>query len=78
MKKLIDNSSDIEYVEMTHCWLPIAPNDAIGVEYASAGLSWKGAITNVGIELKPSIPCKLKARRFVRDGIKTSVTGGVI
>ena len=78
LKKLVDNSSDIEYVTMAHAWLPVMPNDAVGIEYRAAGLSWRGAVTNLSIDLECGVPCQLTARRFVRTGIKTETKGGVL
>lgn len=77
LQKLIDKSSEIEKVEMTHCWLPINTNDAIGIDYRMADIEWKGAVTNAKIELAVSIPCQLSLRNFVRRNLKTSIEGGV-
>lgn len=75
-RRLIDNSADIEYVEVSHPWVPIAPNDAIAAEYVSAGLSWRGAITNMRFELTGAFLCATKARRFVRTAFETVTEGG--
>lgn len=77
LQRLVDKSSEIEKVEMTHCWLPINTNDAIGIDYRMAGINWKGAITNAKIDLSVSIPCQLSLRNFVRRNLKTSIEGGV-
>ena len=76
LQQLIDNSSEIEKVEMGIAWLPIDPNDAIEVDYRMAGILWRGAITNVQIDLETSIPCQLSLRNFVRRDLKTLVEGG--
>lgn len=78
LKKLIQNSAEIEKVTMTHCWLPIAPNDSVLVDYRLAGIKWRGAVTNAQIELTPAMPCVLSLRNFVRTGIKTTVEGGAL
>ncbi len=77
LQRLVDKSSEIEKVEMTHCWLPINTNDAIGIDYRMAEIEWKGAVTNAKIELAVSIPCQLSLRNFVRRNLKTSIEGGV-
>lgn len=77
LQRLVDKSSEIEKVEMTHCWLPINTNDAIGIDYRMADIGWKGAVTNAKIELAVSIPCQLSLRNFVRRNLKTSIEGGV-
>lgn len=77
LQRLVDKSSEIEKVEMTHCWLPINTNDAIGIDYRMADIEWKGAVTNAKIELAVSIPCQLSLRNFVRRNLKTSIEGGV-
>lgn len=76
LQKLIDNSSEIEKVEMGCAWLPIEPNDAIEIDYRMAGIAWRGIITNVKISLETSIPCQLSLRNFVRRELKTSTEGG--
>lgn len=78
LKKLIDNSVDVEKITMTICWLPICPNDAIEVEYRAAGLSWTGSVTNVHVDLTPSVPCQLSARTFIRKDLMTTVEGGAL
>lgn len=76
--RLVDNSSEIEYVCFTHAWLPLIPNDAIKINYENLDLLWAGAITNLKITLIPSIPCQLTARRFIRSTIETQTEGGVL
>lgn len=78
LAKLIENSSDIEYVTLKHAWIPILVNNAIGVTYREAGLDWKGAITNLKVDLKPSVPCELKARRYVRSSLVTRTEGSAL
>lgn len=78
LAKLIDNSAEIEYVDFSHAWVPLSPNDSIGIDYVDAGIKWSGAITNLRIELTESIPCQNMSRRFVRTDFKTETEGGVI
>lgn len=75
-QKLIDNSTEIDYVDIGCPYLPLSPNLAISVKYA--GLDWKGAITNYSIDLGDETQCKIKARRFVRTAMKTETEGEVL
>lgn len=76
LARLIENTAGIEYVEFQHPYVPIAPNDAVSIDYSRPGISWVGAVTNMQISLEVSMPCKTKARRFVRKGFVTETTGG--
>lgn len=76
--KLVDNSSDIEYVTISHAWVPIIPNDAVSIEYREAGVSWSGAVTNMKINLKTAVPCQMEARSFVKGAIETETEGGIL
>lgn len=69
-RKLLDKSSDIEYVEGKCQYIDgLAPNNAMEIDYARADLEWKGALTNVSVELSNAMPVEFKARRFVRTGL---------
>ncbi|MFR3876790.1 MAG: hypothetical protein ACLTYW_00045 [Collinsella sp.] len=74
--KLVDNSSSIEYVEWGHPWVPLLPNDAVGIDYLTAGLNWRGAITEQEIEVGGHCAVTGKARRFIRSGFVTETEGG--
>lgn len=75
--KLVDNSAQVEYVKLKHPWVPIAPNDAVGVRYSAAGLEWRGSVTNMRTDLSADAMCETSARRFVRTSFKTKTEGGV-
>lgn len=76
-KKLINNTSEIEKVGMTHAFLPsIRPNDAIEIQYAD--MTWKGNVTNMDIDLETSIPCQTKIRRFVPNSLVIETDGEAI
>lgn len=78
-QKLIDKSSDIEHVEGRCQYVEgLAPNNAIGIDYARADLEWRGAITNVNLKLDKSMPADFKARRFVRTGLLVEVSSSAI
>lgn len=78
-QRLIDKSSDIEYVEGRCQYVEgLQPNDALGIDYARAGLEWSGALTNVSIKLTKAMPADFKARRFVRTGLLIEVDGAAL
>ena len=54
----------------------IVPNSAIAIEYS--GMSWRGNVTNMGITLSPSTPCKTQLRRFVSNNLEITTDGGVL
>ena len=75
-KKLLDNSNEIERVSLSHPYIPISPNDSIGIDYA--GKSWSGNVTNMEIRLEPSTRCDTEIRRFVTNDITVSTGGAVL
>jgi hypothetical protein len=75
-KKLVDNSSSIEYVEWGFPWVPLWPNDAISISYLTARLDWHGAVTEMKVEVGGHCSVTGKARRFVRKGFVTREDGG--
>lgn len=78
-QKLIDKSSDIEYVEGRCQYVEdLQPNNPLGIDYARAGIEWSGAITNVNLKLDASMPADFKARRFVRTGLLIEVSGSAM
>lgn len=78
-QKLVDKSSDIEHVEgMCQYVEGLAPNNAIGIDYARADLEWGGALTNVSIKLEKTMPADFKARRFLRTGLQIEVDGSAL
>lgn len=74
--KLLDNSSAIEYVEWGFPWLPLQPNDSIEIDYLTAGLNWRGALTSMEVSVGGHCSVTGKARRFVRSGFETIEEGG--
>lgn len=77
-KTLSDNSGIIEYTTLEHAWVPVTRNTAVALEYATAGLSKAGSVSNQSISLKPSCPTKSKIRRFVHASLVTKVEGGIL
>lgn len=75
-QKLVDNSSAIEYVEWGFPWVPLWPNDAVRIGYLTAGLDWRGAMTEMSVDVGAHAAVTAKARRFVRGGFVTTEEGG--
>lgn len=76
-QKLINQSSEIEKVTLTHAYLKnLQPNDAIGIDYS--GTVWQGNITNMQISLEVSTPCETKIRRFVPNNLTITTEGGAV
>lgn len=74
--KLLDNSSEIERVRLSHPYIPIYPNDPIRVEYADK--VWSGSVTNIKMALSPSTKCDTEIRRFVPSTITVQTDGAVL
>lgn len=76
-QRLIDQSSEIEKVTLTHAYLKnMQPNDAIGIDYS--GTLWQGNITNMQVSLEVSTPCETKIRRFVPNNLTITTQGGAV
>lgn len=73
---LVENSAGIEYVEWGHPWVPLIPNDAMQIVYSQADMEWKGAVTNMQMELDGHVEVSSKARRFVHKGFEIWTEGG--
>ena len=79
LQKLIDKSSNIEYVDgKCQYHEGLEPNNAIWVDYVRAGFDWTGALTNVSVKLELGMPASFSARRFIRTGFKTEVSGEIL
>lgn len=76
-QKLVDQSSEIERVTLTHAYLKdLQPNDAVGIDYS--GTAWQGNITNMEIDLEASTPCQTTIRRFVPNDLDITTSGGAV
>lgn len=76
-QRLIDQSSEIEKVTLTHAYLDgIVPNSAIAIEYSD--MTWKGNVTDMQITLSPSTQCQTQLRRFVPNSLTVTTTGGAV
>lgn len=76
VKKLLDNSGEIERVSLSHPYVPILPNDAISVKYRD--FAWIGNVTNMRIALSPSTKCDTETRRLTAPSITVEEDGGVL
>lgn len=65
--KLLNNSQEIERVELSHPYIPLVANDAVRIEYANR--TWSGNVQNIKIDLQPSTKCDTTLRRFVPSSI---------
>lgn len=65
--KLLNNSQEIERVELSHPYIPLVANDAVRIEYANR--TWSGNVQNIKIDLQPSTKCDTTIRRFVPSSI---------
>lgn len=75
LQRLIDKSAEIQYASFKCPWVPIRPNDAITLQGVT-GEVFKGAITNMRIDMTASVPCAVEARRFVRGVTEIETEGG--
>ena len=77
-QRAVDNMAKVEHVKMAHPWVPIAPGDAVSVDYRAAGIGWGGCVTSMRIDLSPECRCDTELRRFVRSELKTETEGGIL
>lgn len=75
-KKLVDNSSEIEYVTIRHGFYPVSQGDSVEIRYSDK--AWRGVVTNVKRDHASESKCELKIRRYVQKNIKTEVESGVV
>lgn len=73
--KLIDNSQEIERVQLSHPYIPLVANDAVAVEYSDA--TWSGNVQNMRVTLSPSTKCTTTLRRFVPSSINVTTSGAI-
>lgn len=77
MNKAVDElkkaSADVEYVTMTHAWVPLYVYDQVKIQYAD--LTWQGGLENVNISLKPATETQSKIKRVLYDEILIDKTG---
>ena len=73
--KLLNNSNEIERVELSHPYIPLVANDAVSVVYADR--MWSGNVQNMRISLSPATQCDTTIRRFVPSSITVSTSSTI-
>lgn len=76
MSRLVDNSAEVERVEVSCPFLPIDQGDAVRVAYA--GVDWTGAVVNYRFDLADDSSATLTARRFARASLEIETGGEVV
>jgi hypothetical protein len=76
LKKLVDNSAEIEYVEIKHGFYPVTQGDPVSVRYADR--TWSGTVTNIKLDHAVNSACTTKIRRYVTADLKTETGGGAL
>ena len=74
-KKLLNNSQEIERVELSHPYIPLVANDAVKVIYTDR--TWSGNVQNMKISLEPSTECNTVIRRFVPSNITVQTSSAI-
>lgn len=74
--RLVANSAEVEYAEVSCAYMPVVPNDAALVRYA--GIDWKGAVMSHKINLGDDSDSKVRVRRFARTALKVEEGGEVL
>lgn len=69
-RRLADAMSTVERASFG-CQIVEGLEPNAGVSIRHAGIDWSGNVTSVKVELRPSMPCSVEARRFVRPSVKT-------
>lgn len=76
-RSLESSSAGIEYVELSHAWVPLRAGDAAAVEYKSAGKTWRGTVSDMSVSVGWAIEASTRIRSFARQGIKPRLEGGI-
>lgn len=77
-KKLLDNSTRIEYLEVPCMYVPVEPNDCVGAEVGRSGISFVGGVTSVEVGFDRGAPTTVRMRRLIRPDFEAKVTGEVV
>lgn len=77
-KKLVDNSTRIEYMEIPCMYVPIEPNDCVGLNETDSGIEFIGGVTSIDVDFAIGAPTMVKARKLLRPDFEVSVTGKVV
>lgn len=72
--KLVENSADITYIDISHGLIPENLQDGSTVEYA--GQTWEGSVTNFKMGGGRPIKIDTRIRHYVEPTFKRKLTGG--
>lgn len=75
---LIDNSAEIEYVTVTHPWIPILENESATINYTKANLLWNGSVTNQEFSNDPGLMTTTKFRKYVTPSLQIETDGAIL
>ncbi len=67
-KKLLELSSDIEYVTFEHAYVPMSVYDPVKIMYSD--LEWAGNANNMSVNLSPSTKTQTKVKRVITENIE--------
>lgn len=67
-QKLLELSSDVEYVKFEHAYVPIMIYDPVRILYSD--MEWAGNADNIVIELAPSTKTLTKVKRILTEDIE--------
>ncbi|MBQ9041413.1 MAG: hypothetical protein IJ111_01195 [Eggerthellaceae bacterium] len=76
-KQLIDNSTLIEKLEIPCMYVPIEPNDCVGVEWEEAGIDFIGGCTAMDITCALGAATVVKIRNLLPPDFEVTVSGEV-
>lgn len=77
VKRLRDNSTRIEYVDVPCLFAPIQINDAVELDYTAAGLATIGSATSRDVEFSRGAPTTVRTRRMLRPDFSAKSSGRV-
>ena len=75
-QRLLDNSVDIRYVEVSHAYIPLNTGDAGAIEYSD--MTWAGTEMEMNVTLLPSTKAVSRLRSFATTQLQIESTGGVL
>ena len=77
-KKLTDNSTLIEYMKIPCMYVPVEPNDCIGLSDTDSEIEFIGGVTSMNVDFSTGAPTNVKARKLLRPDFEMTVTGEVV
>lgn len=74
--KLRQLSCDVEYVTISHAYIPLSPYQSIQVNYSN--MTWTGTLDTLDITLEPATKTQSKIKRELYDNIVVTKSGEVL